>query len=126
MLRSTLPTGPDDALVDFFDEDVDTDASTTPGQLVGARASLAGGLSPGGFPSPSRARTEYFANHLDVVTNGNLFFHNASQENLQTLFQARSSTGNATSVWFDTWTATARQTQTTEFRLDGHRPLHRC
>ena len=119
-IRSTLPMGPDDALEEFFDADVSMDDTTTPGQLVTARASVGGVLSPGGFPSPVRAQTELFANHLDVVTDGNLFFHDSSQEHLQDVFKAKRSYGEATSLWFDTWTAAVTETKSTEFRLDGH------
>ena len=118
-IESTLPTGPDDQLVNFFDRDVSADDTTTVGRLVTARASVGGILSPGGFPSPVQARTEFFANHLDVVTDGNLFFHDSSKEHLQDVYQARRSVGEATSLWYDTWTAAVTETKSTEFRLDG-------
>ncbi len=115
-----LLTGPDGTAESSGDRDTEESESQSPGATVTAFAQFGDTLTPAPAVRPVRARTELFANHVAVGTSISRFFSGVSEENPNLrYFKDFSSFGEATSTWFDLWTADESAPIELDFRLDG-------
>ncbi len=115
-----LLTGPDGTAEFSGNSDSDESDSETPGATVTAFARFGDTLTPAPAVRPVRARTELFANHVAVATSRSRFFSGVSEENENLIyFKDFTSFGEATSTWFDLWTADESAAIEMDFRLDG-------
>ena len=125
--QSRLPTGPGGA-VEFRNVTDNSGflTSLSAGQTVQAHANVSGGLGLVGAPAVSRAKSDLFGNHASAATSHQLSFWNSQPVNIDgtiwapnSLYKEHHRSAEATSGWYDTWTASAGAQVDIKLALDG-------
>lgn len=125
--HTRLPTGLNHAL-QYIEEIDDTGlkSSTTPGVALSALATLTPLALPSGFEYPVQARTQPFANQLRAATSREYYIYNSDVVQLHgntyqpgDIYTEGGDYAQATSSWFDAWTAGISAPASLSIRLDG-------
>jgi hypothetical protein len=125
---SRLPTGPNGALerIDLV-ADSGLNSTSVPNVAVSAFASVdLIPIDPATFVYPAAAKTDAFQNHIRAQSRGVLAMEQTQPVTLNgvnypafSIYQYTPNSANATSAWYDTWSASASAQVKVNFRLDG-------